>query len=237
MKVAALQVPLSAAGALDVVAGAVARCEAEGVSILCCPEAVLGGLADYAPAPAAIAIAVRCLDAILAPLSSPRVTTIVGFTELAPDGHLFNSAAVWHRGQLAGVYRKHHTAIRKSVYTPGVAAPVFHAAGLTFGVLLCRDTLFPEPAATLAAQRAAVLFIPTNNGLPGHRSGPALAADATAAGAALARRHGVWAVRADVCGSKGELTAHGSTSIIGPDGTVLQQANPDRPELLVAVIP
>ena len=51
MKVAAYQAPLLPAGsmeALGLIRDRVKWCETEGVDILCCPEAVLGGLADDA---------------------------------------------------------------------------------------------------------------------------------------------------------------------------------------------
>ena len=51
MRVAAYQAPLLAAGSMDalgLIRTRVEWCEAEGVTILCCPEAILGGLADYA---------------------------------------------------------------------------------------------------------------------------------------------------------------------------------------------
>ena len=88
MKVAAYQAPLLAAGslqAIDLVAERVAWCESEGVSILCCPEAILGGLADYAEYPARFAMRTDDgeLAKVLAPLTSDSVTSIVGFTELA----------------------------------------------------------------------------------------------------------------------------------------------------------
>lgn len=50
MKVAAYQAPLSPNGsmeALEFIRYQIDQCEARGVQILCCPEAVLGGLADY----------------------------------------------------------------------------------------------------------------------------------------------------------------------------------------------
>ena len=49
MKVAAYQAPLLPAGsmaALGLIRKRLDWCESEGVEILCCPEAVLGGLAD-----------------------------------------------------------------------------------------------------------------------------------------------------------------------------------------------
>ncbi len=52
MKVAAYQAPLLPAGsmeALPLIRARVAECERRGVEILCCPEAILGGLADFIP--------------------------------------------------------------------------------------------------------------------------------------------------------------------------------------------
>lgn len=100
VKVAAYQAPLLAAGsmdALDLIQERVAWCEQNGVSILCCPEAILGGLADYSENPARFAIPVDdgCLASLLAPLASDLVVSIVGFTEAARDGQIYNAAAVW----------------------------------------------------------------------------------------------------------------------------------------------
>ena len=58
------------------------------------------------------------LSATLAPLASDTVTTILGFTEISA-GQLYNSAAVFHQGAVAGLYRKLHPAIRKSIYRAG----------------------------------------------------------------------------------------------------------------------
>jgi hypothetical protein len=70
------------------------------VGILCCPEGILGGLADYAARPTEFAIDVAGgkLGAVLAPLASDTVTTILGFTESGEAGRLYNAAAVFHRG-------------------------------------------------------------------------------------------------------------------------------------------
>ena len=114
MKVAAYQAPLPGVGsmgcmdALGLIRTRVEWCEAEGVTILCCPEAILGGLADYAADPTQFATPVDDgqLDAALAPLASDTVTTIVGFTDLGDGGRFYNSAAVFQRGAVVGVYRK-----------------------------------------------------------------------------------------------------------------------------------
>lgn len=174
MKVAAYQAPLLNPGsmdALELIRRRVEQCAAEGVALLCCPEALLGGLADYSHDPTRFAVATGRIGALLAPLASDIVTTIVGFTELADDGRLYNSAAIWHRGVVAGVYRKRFPAIRRSVYAAGSDTPIFHADGLTFGIVVCHDSSFSEPVSRMAAQGATVLFVPTNNSLPHSRLG------------------------------------------------------------------
>ncbi len=119
-KVAAYQAPLLPTGsaeAIDLIAVQVRACESIGVEFLCCPEGVLGGLADYASRPYEIAINVRRgqLQQALEPIASETVTTILGFTEI-DDGRLFNSAAVVYKGSVTGVYRKLHPAINRSIY-------------------------------------------------------------------------------------------------------------------------
>src|SRR5262245_57955524 len=121
MRVAAYQAPLPAAHSMavtDLIREQVDDCEAQGIEILCCPEGVLGGLADYVSHPADIAINVEAgqLETVLAPLISDRVAAIVGFTETDRKGRFYNSAAVFHKGAVLGIYRKLHPAINKSVY-------------------------------------------------------------------------------------------------------------------------
>ena len=242
MRVAAYQAPLVAAGsmeALDLIRTRVAWCEAEGVTILCCPEAILGGLADYSENPTRFAIAADGgrLDTVLAPLASNTVTTIVGFTELADEGRrLYNSAAVLHRGSVIGLYRKLHPAIHRSVYAAGSKAPVFQVGELTFGIVICNDSNYFEPARLVAAQGATVLFVPTNNGLPPTRARAGLVAQARNADIARAVENSMWVIRADVAGRTGELVSYGSSAIVDPHGMVAQSARPLSDDLLVAEI-
>jgi len=105
MKVAAYQAPLLRGGSFDAVhliQERVRECETKDVSLLCCPEAILGGLADYSENPAQIGIRTDGgqLESVLTPLASDTVTIIVGFTELGRDGAFYNAAAVFQRGQL-----------------------------------------------------------------------------------------------------------------------------------------
>ena len=140
MKVAAYQallLPLgSVAPALRLIRERIAG-EAEGVEILCCPEAVLGGLADYAPSPGATAISADQLNAALALLASDSVTTIVRFTEIAKAGDFYNSAAVLHRGTVLGVSQA-ASRDQKSIYQSGDRTPVFTVVADT--IVICNDS-------------------------------------------------------------------------------------------------
>jgi 5-aminopentanamidase len=241
MKVAAYQTPLPATRSMDVIAligEQVGWCEANEIEILCCPEGVLGGLADYTDHPADIAIEVESgqLQTLLAPLASDRVTTILGFTEIDKSGRLYNSAAVFHKGSVTGIYRKLYPAINKSVYQAGDKMPVFTIGGLTFGIIICLDSTYYEPARIMASYGATVLFVPTNNGLPPGKAGPELVTQARNIDIARAIDNSVFVIRADVAGRTQNLVSYGSSGIVDPDGLVLQSARQLVADLLVADI-
>jgi len=238
MKVAAYQASLAACHtneALMLIREQIDRCEALGVEILCCPEAVLGGLADYVDRPSAIAIDVGRggLETAVRTLASDRVTTIVGFTETDRDGRLFNAAAVISRGSVAGLYRKLHPAINRSVYQAGTETPVFTVASLTFGIVICLDSRFVEPMSTMASRGAQAIFIPTNNGMPPQKGGAELVAEARAIDIASARKHGIAIIRADVAGRDRDLASHGSSAIVDRTGHVVAASLPLQADLLV----
>jgi len=241
MKVAAYQAPLRATSSMDVlylISEQVDWCESNGVEILCCPEGVLGGLADYAGRPIDIAIDVEAgqLHGLLAPLASDEVGTILGFTEIDRLGRLYNSAAVFHKGSVVGVYRKLYPAINRSIYEAGEKLPVFTVGGLTFGIIICNDSNYYEPARIMAAQGATALFVPTNNGLPPAKAGPELVAQARNVDVARAIENSVSVIRADVAGRTESLVSYGSSGIVSPDGVVLQSARQLGPDLIVAEI-
>jgi predicted amidohydrolase len=228
--------PLASARRLDalpLIQNCVRRCEGEGVDVLLCPEAILGGLADDLERPIQIAITVGNgeLRALLAPLSSKSVTTILGFTE-ADAGKLYNSAAVFSRGEVLGVYRKRHPARRSSVYAPGEKSAVFTVGSHRFGIMICNDTNFPDVAAGLAAHGASLALVPSNNALrPEYADVVAVTRETDVANA---RRSGLAVVRADVAGDLGTRRSLGSSSIIDRGGEILRAGRIGVEDLLVA---
>ena len=238
MKVAAYQMPVETCydgGAVASLETCVRACEAAGVSVLCCPEGALGGLADYVAEPATIAVALRggVLASTLAPLASASVTLVVGFTETDDTGRWYNSAVVFSRGEVRGVHRKHHTAIRRSCYTPGSTAAVFTVEDRTIGVLICRDSTDRYLSTSLVAQGAEALFIPTNNAMPADRGGLDLLTATRTADREHARRLGVPIIRADVVGDWRGLISHGASAITEPNGDQICATPGRMNELLV----
>lgn len=239
MKVAAYQAPLLSPGSLDALALIRAQlrwCEVQQVDLLCCPEAVLGGLADHAVRPADGALDADGLRRTAVALASPSVTVIVGFSEMAADGRLYNSAAVVRKGAVIGLYRKQHPAIHRSVYAAGHETPVFGVDALTFGILICNDSNSPELAIALAASGATALFVPTNNALPPGKGGTDVGAQARAVDIATATANHLWVIRADVAGRAGGLISYGSSAIVDPAGAVVAAAGALRNDLIVAEI-
>lgn len=239
MKVAAYQAPLLPAGsmeALGLIRDRVKWCETEGVDILCCPEAVLGGLADDAQCPVDIAIDVESgqLGELLAPLASKSVTAIVGFTETAGTGKLYNAAAVFHDGRVVGIYRKRHPAIRRSVYSAGDRSPVFTIGPLSFGIMICNDSNYPELATDMVARGARAIFLPSNNSLPPERA--SVVAFSRAVDIARARDNEVMIVRADVAGRTAGRVSFGSSAIVDARGTAVRAGRGLSEDILVAEV-
>jgi predicted amidohydrolase len=246
MKVAAYQAPLLPAGsmdALELIRDRIKWCETEGVDIVCCPEAVLGGLADDVQCHADIAINVEGgqLETLLASIASKSVTAIVGFTEITGAGKLYNAAAVFHDGRVVGIYRKRHpvyrnrrSAIAASVYSAGDQSPIFTVGALSFGIMICNDSNYPELAADMAARGAKVIFLPSNNSLPPEKAD--VVALSRAVDTARARDNEVTIVRADVAGRTANRVSFGSSAIVDTRGMVLWAGKPFSEDVLVAEV-
>ena len=114
--------------------------------------------------------------------------------------------------------------------------PVFNIGGLTFGIVICLDSNYFEPARIMVSQGANALFVPTNNGLPPTKALPELVAEARSVDIARAIENSVYVIRADVAGRTEHLVSYGSSEIVDPDGRVLQSAQSLSSGLIVADI-
>ena len=160
------------AGNLAKVVKGLERADRERVDVVCFPECMLTGYPDAADRARRCAFAADGpnMMTLLDRTSRFQATFIVGFNELR-GADLYNTAAVVHRGHLLGLYSK------CTAYMPfhkqGRAFPVFERDGVPFGVVICSDGGYIEPARILAAKGAKVIFAPHYNyigkdGLLGH---------------------------------------------------------------------
>lgn len=241
MKIAAYQAPYLEFGSLEAVEliqSQLLTCEAEGVTTLCCPEAILGGLAHESagesPADVALGVSNGELANVVDPLLGSAVQVIIGFTERDPSGAIFNSAAILAGGRITGVYRKVYPGYR-TAFRAGEDLPVFSEATAPFGIVICNDLWYVEPTRVLAAAGAAVIFVPTNSGHP-----RVVTSSFRARGenlpVARAVENSVTVVVADIAGRRGDRVAHGFSCIIDPDGAVVERAEPLSSDLLIAEV-
>jgi predicted amidohydrolase len=200
------------------------------------PRPCSGGLADDAECPVDIAIDAESgqLEALLAPLASKSVTAIVGFTEPVGAGKLYNTAAVFGDGRVVDLYRKRYPAIRRSVYSAGDQSPVFTVGPLSFGIMICNDSHYPELATGMVARGARAIFVPSNNGLPPERAN--VVALSRAVDIARARDNDVMIVRADVAGRTADRVSFGSSAIVDARGTLLRAGETLSEDVLVAEV-
>ena len=112
--------------------------------------------------------------------------------------------------------------------------PVFSVGGLTFGIVICNDSNYPEPARIMASQGATTLFVPTNNALPVEKAD--VVVHTRNVDIAMAVEHSVSVIRADVAGRIADLVSYGSSGIVDPDGTVRQSGQRLTENILVAEI-
>jgi predicted amidohydrolase len=138
------------------------KAEAEGADFVCFPEGFLTGY--YAEVALARKNSLAVKDAafkewleITAEFSS---TVIVGFNEQEGE-HLFDSCAIFEQGKLLGVQRKHY--LYHNYFTSGTSFSALQSKGITFGIVICLDTNYFEPARLLALQGATILFSPMCN--------------------------------------------------------------------------
>jgi predicted amidohydrolase len=144
------------------VVGGLERADRERVEVLSFPECFLTGYPDTEAVARKHAFAVDSpsLLKVLDRTSKFEATAIVGFNELRGKD-LYNTAAVLHKGHLLGTYSK--CTAYQAFHKQGREFPVFARGSLKFGVIICSDGGFIEPARILTLKGAQVIFAPHYN--------------------------------------------------------------------------
>lgn len=151
---------------LERVKEGLARAEAERVEIVSFPECFLTGYPDTGEVARKVAFTLDSSQVmqVLDLTSRFDPTLIVGFNELRGQD-LYNTVLVAHRGHLSGTYSKCAAYMR--FHKQGRTFPVFERSGVKFGVIICADGGYIEPARILALKGARIIFAPHFNVIAG----------------------------------------------------------------------
>lgn len=137
-----------------------------GLDFICFPETFLSGYSQQAVRESSIPIDDPRLVNFIQRSAAYDTVILVGMSERVED-KIYNSQIVLYRGELLGKYHKIMlTDEDKLIFASDLDLPVFTAKGIKFGVVICADTSYVEPALYLRWQGARLLFTPHYNDIP-----------------------------------------------------------------------
>jgi predicted amidohydrolase len=217
------------------IAAALEKADQQGIDFLCFPEGFLTGY--YSEKEDAIQNSLNIQDALfqewLSKIASFRVTAIVGFNEREGD-RLYDAAVVVEQGELLGVQRKHY--LYHDYFTPSSDFTTFQSKGVTFGVVICLDSNYFEPARILALKGAAILFTPMcNKASPEHPF--ATRPPYYSHFVARAHENRCWIVGADwIWENDGNLVCPGHSIIYDSDGVQIARSDEGKEQFIIAEV-
>ncbi len=148
------------------------RAAKDRIEIVCFPECCLTGYPDTEELARKVAFTADSPQVmkVLDRTSKFDCVVIVGFNELRGKD-LYNTAVIAYKGHLLGSYSK--CSAYQRFHKQGREFPVFEHKGVKFGVIICSDGGYIEPARILALKGAQIIFAPHYNyinkeGLLGH---------------------------------------------------------------------
>ena len=200
------------------------RAAAEGADLLLTPELSLCG---YPPEDLLLRPDFyRSVDLALVALTRDTIdldiAIVVGHPEQAGT-HYYNAASVLYQGKRLCTYRKQHLPQYEvfdelRYFTPGRETVVFDHAGTRFGLAICEDIWFAEPAKAAKAAGADVLLV--LNASPYHLD---KAVDRQSVLAQRVAETGLSIIYCNLVGGQDELVFDGASCLIAADGqSVLQ---------------
>ncbi|UCG57061.1 MAG: carbon-nitrogen hydrolase family protein [Phycisphaerales bacterium] len=146
---------------IERVVSGVREAASENIDIISFPESFLTGY--FMQADRARKHSLRIdgpeIKGLLEKTSHYATTFIVGLNELRGN-ELYNTAIIAEQGKCLGRYSK---VFCMDYFTPGLEFPVFEKKGVKFGVIICADGGFIEPARILALKGAQIIFAPHYN--------------------------------------------------------------------------
>jgi predicted amidohydrolase len=143
-----------------------------GIDIVGFPEMSLTGYADPTRSPEAIlSLDGPEVEQLLQITRKFSGTVLAGLIEMNPEGKPFITQVAVRRGDLIGSYRKLTIQDEETLwFSAGRQVPIFHHAGLPFGVAICADLTNREVFAQISRQGARLIFELAAPGLYGNRN-------------------------------------------------------------------
>jgi predicted amidohydrolase len=181
-----------------------------------------------------------------------RMGMYVGYAELTPDGHRFNTSILTDKdARIVGKYRKIHLPghveydterthqhLEKRYFEPGdLGFPVFRALGGVMGMCICNDRRWPETYRVMGLQGVEMVVLGYNT--------PSVNSQKNAEGPAKrlfhnelvmqagAYQNSCWVVGVAKAGVEDGHPLIGGSVIVDPDGVVVARAETEGDELLV----
>ena len=165
-----------------------------------------------------------------------HLAIVYGHPERAPgdNDRAYNAATmIGPDGVVRGRHRKVHLYgdLDRAQFVPGGERPAaFDVDGSRVGVLICYDVEFPEAVRSLAVDGARAVFVPTAN-----MTGCDEVQQILVRARACENNCGV--AYANYCGADDVFEYNGLSTICGPRGEVLAQADTKGEELIIADLP
>jgi predicted amidohydrolase len=165
-----------------------------------------------------------------------EATYTVGFNELRGKD-LYNTAVVVQKGHILGTYSKCSAYMK--FHKQGREFPVFERDGVKFGVIICSDGGYIEPARILALKGARIIFAPHFNYINAKHlldHFMHVRADHTA----RAVENAVWFVRGNNvvlekdAGLSFEGVGYGDSYVLDPFGEIVVRSRRHREDFIVA---
>jgi predicted amidohydrolase len=213
------------------------RAEQEGIEIISFPESFLTGFFsdESAARRHSLVTGDERFKKFLHQTKHYPSVFIVGYNELRA-GNLYNTVLIAQHGELWGTYSK---AFPEPYFKPGRDFPVFKYRDVTFGVIICADGGYIEPARILALKGAQIIFAPhynyiTASHLIGHFQ------HVRSDHIARATENGVWFVRGNnvtISEEKGleyEGVGYGDSYVLDPFGEMIVRSQRHVEQLLSA---
>ncbi|MCB1548123.1 MAG: N-carbamoyl-D-amino-acid hydrolase [Hyphomicrobiaceae bacterium] len=181
-----------------------------------------------------------------------QMAMCLGYAELTPDGHHFNTAILTDKSsEIVGKYRKVHLPghaerdperthqhLEKRYFEPGdLGFPVFCALDGIIGMCICNDRRWPETYRVMGLQGVEMVLLgyntPSVNSQKGEEGQRQRIFHHKLSVQAGAYQNSTWVVAVAKAGDEDGHPLFGASVIVDPDGEIVAEARTEADELLV----